>query len=83
MKIKPLRKDLEDFLIKHNLVQKFIKQKFLFEKDYTYSSLRIEKLKGVSSKIKLYSFRLDKKYRCLFFIKKGQAEIFDINNHYE
>jgi len=82
MKIKPLRKDSEDFLIKRNLAQKFIKQKILFEKDYSYPGLNTEKLKGVSGKVKLYSFRLDRKYRCLFFIKDGKAEVFDINSHY-
>jgi Txe/YoeB family toxin of Txe-Axe toxin-antitoxin module len=83
MKIKPLRKDLEDFLIKRNLVQKFIKQKILFEKDYSHPSLNTEKLKGTPSKIKIYYFRLDKKYRCLFFVKDSQVEIFDINCHYD
>lgn len=82
MKIGLLRKDLEDFLIKRNLAQKFIKQKILFEKDYSHPSLNTEKLKGTSPKIKIYSFRLDKKYRCLFFIKDGKAEVFDINSHY-
>lgn len=31
----------------------------------------------------VYSFRLDKKYRVLFIVVDSQAEIIDINSHYQ
>lgn len=81
MKIKPLRKDLKEFLKKHNIVGKWEKSKVLFEKNIQYPSLKVEllepKWRGV------YSFRLDRKYRALFFISGGIAEVFRITKHYK
>jgi Txe/YoeB family toxin of Txe-Axe toxin-antitoxin module len=31
----------------------------------------------------IYSFRLDKKYRALFFITEGKVELFQITKHYK
>lgn len=80
MQIKPLRKEENFFLNEHNLVKKWAKAKLLFEKNINYPSLKVEllepKWRGV------YSFRLDKKYRALFFIINDTAEIFQITKHY-
>ena len=57
------------------------KSKILFEKDVQYPSLKVELLEPKWRGI--YSFRLDRKYRALFFISAGQAEIFQITNHYK
>ncbi|MBK9331623.1 MAG: type II toxin-antitoxin system YoeB family toxin, partial [Ignavibacteria bacterium] len=31
----------------------------------------------------IYSFRIDQKYRALFIMADGEAEIFQITNHYK
>lgn len=80
MQIKPLRKEEKFFLKEHNLLKKWTKAKLLFEKNINYPSLKVEllepKWRGV------YSFRLDKKCRALFFIINGAAEVFQITKHY-
>ncbi len=81
MQIKPLRKDLEEYLNKHSLRRKWNKTKQLFEYDIRYPSLHTELLEPHWRGI--YSFRLDKQYRTLFFIEKYKAEIVAITKHYQ
>ena len=80
MKIKPLRKDLQTFLKKYQLEKKFQKAIMFLELDIRHPSLNVELLEPRWRGI--YSFRIDKKYRALFFIDKDQAEIFKITKHY-
>ncbi|TSC95561.1 MAG: hypothetical protein Athens071426_465 [Parcubacteria group bacterium Athens0714_26] len=81
MEIKPLRQDLKEFIRGHNLDKKWQKAKSLFEENIKHPSLHVELLephwRGV------YSFRLDRKLRALFFISTRQAEIFQITKHYK
>ncbi len=44
MQIKPLRKDLIEFIKKRDLVRKWVKAKKLFENNLRYPSLRVELL---------------------------------------
>ncbi len=81
MKIKPLRKDLQDILIRNNLSKKFNKAVSLFESDIKHPSLSVELLQPHWRGI--YSFRIDKKYRALFFIAGDAVEIFQITKHYK
>lgn len=81
MQIKTLRKELEEFIDKHNLRDKWNKAKALFEDNIRHPSLHTELLEPHWHGI--YSFRLDKKYRALFFITEGQAEVFKITRHYK
>ncbi len=81
MELKPLRDDLEEYINSHGLENKWVKAKRLFENNLRHSSLNTEILKPQWRGI--YSFRLDKKYRALFFITGGKAEIFAITNHYK
>jgi len=81
MQIKPLRKDLELYVDKYSLRRKWDKAKKLFEIDIRYPSLHTELLEPHWRGI--YSFRLDRQYRVLFFIKKDSAEVFAITNHYQ
>ncbi|MGR3318600.1 MAG: hypothetical protein ACUZ8O_08985 [Candidatus Anammoxibacter sp.] len=83
MILKPLRRDLVQFLNVHNLTKKWEKVKLLFEKDIRYPSLHTELLEPHWRGI--YSFRIDKKYRAIFFItnNKGTAEVFAITTHYK
>lgn len=81
MKIKPIRKDLHDYLLLHNLSKKWEKAVRLFEQDPNYPSLRTELLEPKSRGI--YSFRIDRKYRALFFVSDSEVEVFQITNHYK
>ena len=81
MQIKPLRKDTEETIDKNNLRRKWNKVKKLFETNLRHPSLHTELLEPHWRGI--YSFRLDKKYRALFFIAEGQAEVFKITKHYK
>jgi len=79
MKVKLLRKDLTKDLKKFHLTAKWQKAKKLFEANLRHPSLNTELLEPKWRGI--YSFRLDKKYRALFFIANGKAEIFKITKH--
>jgi Txe/YoeB family toxin of Txe-Axe toxin-antitoxin module len=82
MLIKPLRKDLAAYLPKHKLQKKWIKCVWLLENNIHHKSLHVELLEPKSHGI--YSFRIDRKYRALFFIdREGRVEIFAITNHYK
>jgi len=81
MKLKSLRKDLIEYLIIHKLEKKWNKISHLFNENIRHSSLDVELLEPRWRGI--YSFRIDKKYRALFFIIDGTAEVFKITNHYK
>lgn len=81
MRIKHLRKDIENTIDKDNLSRKWNKAKNFFETNIRHPSLHTELLEPRWRGI--YSFRVDKKYRALFFIKKNQAEVFKITKHYK
>ena len=82
MRIRPLRSDLIKYLNKRGLVKKFEKQRGLFEMNWNYPSLKTELLEPRS--LKLYSFRIDRKYRAVFIvIGEGEVEVVDINDHYQ
>jgi Txe/YoeB family toxin of Txe-Axe toxin-antitoxin module len=82
MFVKPLRKDLLIYLKKHNIEKKFDKQVKLFEQNPSYPSLNTEVLEP--KQLKIYSFRIDRKYRVIFiFTSPEELEIIDINDHYQ
>ena len=81
MKIKTLRRDLFIYINQHNLSNKWNKAKILFEKNIKHPSLNTELLEPHWRGI--YSFRIDKKFRALFFIDGGEAEVFQITKHYK
>lgn len=81
MEIKPLRLDLLRYLKKHNLTKKFEKQATLFCQNLNYPSLKTEILEP--KQFRIYSFRIDRKYRAIFGFKDPETiEIVDINLHY-
>ncbi|MBI2029680.1 hypothetical protein HYT02_04645 [Candidatus Gottesmanbacteria bacterium] len=63
------------------LRKKFDKQIKIFQQNSRHPSLHTELLIPKSDGI--YSFRIDKKYRSLFIIINFEAEIVDINDHYQ
>lgn len=80
MLIKPLNRKVERQLKRFNLASKFAKQKVIFESNILHPSLNVEKLEPKN--VGLYSFRIDKKYRAIFRIRDGCAEIIHISKHY-
>lgn len=81
MNLKPLRKDIIAYMQKRRLSGKWEKARRLFENNNRHPSLEMELLEPHWRGI--YSFRIDKKYRALFFIDGGgKAEVFRITNHY-
>lgn len=81
MQLKPLRKDIEVSISKYSLRRKWDKAKRFFEANIRHPSLQTELLEPHWRGI--YSFRLDRKYRALFFITEGKAEVFKITKHYK
>lgn len=82
MTIKSLRPDLQKHLRNHQLEKKFVKQSALFTADPRHSSLHTEIL--APKELRLYSFRIDRKYRAIFILTApDEIEIIDINNHYQ
>ncbi|MBI5613762.1 hypothetical protein HY947_02460 [Candidatus Gottesmanbacteria bacterium] len=81
MNIKPLRRDLVSYAKRHGIFKKVAKQILLFTSNPRHPSLHTEILEP--KQLKLYSFRVDKKYRAIFvFSHSDEAEIVDINDHY-
>ncbi len=82
MEIKPLRQDLLDYLSDHNLVARWKKAVKLFSSNIRHPSLHTELLEPKWHG--LYSFRIGRKYRALFFfVKEEVIEVFQITNHYK
>ena len=82
MKILSLHRELELYLKKMKLKDKFIKQKRLFEQNPLHSSLNTELMEP--RHLRIWSFRINRKYRAIFiFHERNIVEIIDINNHYK
>lgn len=82
MQVKPLRPDLFRYIKRRGLIKKFSKQLTLFTNNPRYPSLNTEILEP--RKLKLYSFRIDKKYRAIFIMMTpDEVEIVDVNDHYQ
>jgi len=81
MNIKPLKNEVQDYIKNHQLIKKFEKAKRLFEQDENHPSLNVEVLEP--KHLKIYSFRLDRKYRVIFIVVNGEAEVITVTNHYQ
>lgn len=82
MFVRELRTDLSIFLKKHSIKKKFDKQIKILVQNPRHPSLNTEILEP--KKLKIYSFRIDKKYRVIFiFTDTDEIEIIDINDHYQ
>jgi Txe/YoeB family toxin of Txe-Axe toxin-antitoxin module len=81
MKIKPLKNEITKYLKIHQLEKKFQKAKALVEQEINHPSLNVELLEP--KQLKIYSFRLDKKYRAIFIVTDGEVEIVTVTNHYQ
>lgn len=82
MVVKQLRPDLKRYLQKHNIKKQYSKQVRIFEDDPRHPSLNTEILEP--RHLKIYSFRIDRKYRAVFIMTShNEVEIIDINLHYQ
>ena len=81
MVILPLDKRLVRYLKRHGIEKQFEKQKALFETNPLHPSLHTELMEP--KQFRVYSFRITRSYRALFFYVGSEAiEITDVNNHY-
>ena len=81
MKAKPLNLELLKYLRKHGLEKRFNRQLSILQDNFRHPSLHTEILEPRSRKV--YSFRIDIRYRVIFVVRKGEIEIIDINDHYQ
>jgi plasmid maintenance system killer protein len=82
MLVKTLRNDLVTYLAEHGLTKKWAKCRAQFEDDPFYPSLHVELLEPKERRI--YSLRLDRKYRALFiYLGNQEIEIVAFTNHYK
>lgn len=82
MKILPLHPDLRKYLATRNLEAKYEKQARIFVINPFHSGLNTELLEP--RKMRIWSFRIDRKYRAIFIFRRpDEAEIIDINDHYQ
>jgi len=81
MQSKDLHPNLVKYLSKHRLENKFYRQLNILLKDFRHPSLHTEILEPKFRKV--YSFRIDRKYRVIFVIRNAEVAIIDINGHYQ
>lgn len=81
MKNKALHTALLKYLKSHGLENKFNRQLSVLLKDFRHPSLHTEILEPRSRKV--YSFRIDRKYRAVFVLRNSEDLIIDINDHYQ
>ena len=76
-----LRDGIDKYIRQHGLSKKWEKAKKLFENDPSHPSLNTELLEPKHRRI--YSFRLDKKYRVIFIcLPENKVEIIAVTKHY-
>jgi len=82
MIILPIHPEVIEYLKRRQLFQKFRKQRDLFLSNPSHPSLNVEILEP--KHLRIYSFRIDKKYRATFIFRGPDIiEIIDANNHYK
>ena len=82
MFILPLHSEIILYLREHKLEKKFLEKIKFLENNFSHPSLNTEILKP--KHLRIYSFRVDKKYRAIFIFRNSQTiEILDINNHHK
>lgn len=82
MKILPVHKEILEYLSARHLEKKFEKQIAFLESNPFHPSLETELLEP--KHVRIWSFRVDRKYRAIFIFRERDAiEILDVNNHYQ
>ncbi len=83
MKILPVSSEILKYLTRRNLKKKFEKQIQLLQNDLKHPSLNVELLEPHN--LQLFSFRVDRKYRVIFFFNenKNAIQILRVTDHYQ
>ncbi len=82
MEILPIHPEILEYVRRHNLTKKFSKQVQLFKANIRHPSLEVELMEP--GHLRIFSFRIDKKYRAIFVFRNSHTiEIVDVNNHYQ
>ena len=83
MNILPLSPRLVKYLKERGLVRKYEKQIWYLKQDIKHPSLNVELLEPKEKG--MYSFRIDKKYRALFFFNDdaNALQMLTITSHYQ
>lgn len=80
-RIAELRDDLREYISRHGLERKWERARRLFEKNPSHPSLHTELLEPKHRRI--YSFRLDRKYRAIFVaLSPDLIEVVAVTKHY-
>jgi Txe/YoeB family toxin of Txe-Axe toxin-antitoxin module len=81
MEVFPLHPEIVEHAAQRGLAKKLAKQLALFRNNPFHPGLETELLE--SRHLRIWSFRLDKKYRAIFIFRDANSvEIIDVNNHY-
>ena len=83
MKILPISDKIYNYLKSRQLEKKFEKQIRLLENDLRHPGLNVELLEP--REFQVYSFRLDRKFRVIFFFPEPKAtiKIMKVTDHYQ
>ena len=83
MKILPISDKIYNYLKSRQLEKKFEKQIRLLENDLRHPGLNVELLEP--REFQVYSFRLDRKFRVIFFFPEPKAtiKIMQVTDHYQ
>ena len=81
MRVLPLAKRLAAYLAERGLRERFEKQRWLFEQNPFHPSLHTEILEP--RHLRIYSFRITRRYRAIFIYRGNSIEIVDVNDHYQ
>ena len=79
--VKPVRERINEYLKRHQLEKKFHKAVGFLEQDTNHPALNVEVLEP--KHLRVYSFRIDRKYRAIFVMTGNEIEIITVTNHYK
>ena len=81
MNVLPLHPEIAEYARRRQLAKKLERQISAFARNPFHPSLHTELLEP--KRMRLWSFRIDRKYRAIFIFRgKDAVEVLDINNHY-
>lgn len=79
--VRRIKENIREYLSEHQLEAKFDKALRLLENNIRRPSLNVEVLEP--KHLKVYSFRVDQKYRAIFVFMGNEIEILTVSNHYK
>lgn len=81
MTVRPIKDSIKEYVKRHQLEKKFEKATKLLEEYVDHPSLNVELLEP--KHLRVYSFRIDRKYRAIFIVTGKEIEIITVTNHYK